>query len=252
MAVGSCPATLPSPELFHCCVAQNIFSTVLWLCLGQLKCVCRCSKKSLRGSNRLQCFFLFVLALGLVFPPHPLPTLLSRGTTPKASPVHALQAAGNVRVVDVPNSSVSGARQILHDLRVLGASGNAAAGDTGSAATAPQEIGCGSTAKPSSNVQFVYNCLLALDVSTSMDGERLEVAKASALELVTALVPDDSVGVMAFESEVFSKLPLTRLGTGVNVAEVRLMPVSVFSRNILPRNCHSGCPSHDVATAKVP
>jgi len=54
---------------------------------------------------------------------------------------------------------------------------------------------------------------LVLDTSGSMQGEKLTLCKAAAIEAVKALQPTDLIGVLAFDSEPREIIPLQRVGS---------------------------------------
>lgn len=53
---------------------------------------------------------------------------------------------------------------------------------------------------------------LVLDTSGSMQGEKIQLCKAAAMEAVKALQENDSIGVMTFSTEVREVVPLQRVG----------------------------------------
>src|SRR5947208_4223560 len=59
---------------------------------------------------------------------------------------------------------------------------------------------------------------LAIDSSGSMDGEKIEQAKAAALGLIKQLRPDDQLAIVSFSDAVTIQLPMTRVGNSREVA----------------------------------
>ncbi len=58
---------------------------------------------------------------------------------------------------------------------------------------------------------------LVLDTSGSMEGEKLTLCKAAAIEAVKTLQPDDSIGVLTFDSEPHEIVPLQRIGQRTHI-----------------------------------
>lgn len=68
--------------------------------------------------------------------------------------------------------------------------------------------------------------LLIVDRSASMysldpGGSKLELAKGAALAATQVLVPDDRVGVLAFDTETEWTVPFTRIGEGLALTEIQ-------------------------------
>src|SRR6266480_3322092 len=59
---------------------------------------------------------------------------------------------------------------------------------------------------------------LAIDSSGSMDGEKIDQAKAAALGLIKQLRPDDQLAIVSFSDAVTLQLPMTRVGNSREVA----------------------------------
>ena len=64
----------------------------------------------------------------------------------------------------------------------------------------------------------VRSISLAIDSSGSMDGEKIEQAKAAALGLIKQLRPDDQLAIVSFSDAVTIQLPMTRVGNSREVA----------------------------------
>src|SRR3989442_2025008 len=59
---------------------------------------------------------------------------------------------------------------------------------------------------------------LAIDSSGSMDGEKIEQAKAAALGLLKQLRPTDQISIVSFSDTVAVQLPMSRVGNSREVA----------------------------------
>jgi Ca-activated chloride channel homolog len=59
---------------------------------------------------------------------------------------------------------------------------------------------------------------LAIDSSGSMDGEKMEQAKAAALSLIKQLRPTDQISIVSFSDTVTVQLPMSRVGNSREVA----------------------------------
>src|SRR5438034_37805 len=68
------------------------------------------------------------------------------------------------------------------------------------------------------NPARVRSISLAIDSSGSMDGEKIEQAKAAALGLIKQLRPDDQLAIVSFSDAVTVQLPMTRVGNSREVA----------------------------------
>jgi Ca-activated chloride channel family protein len=67
---------------------------------------------------------------------------------------------------------------------------------------------------------------LAIDASGSMDGEKIEQAKAAALGLIKQLRPTDQISIVSFSDAVSVQLPTTRVGNAREVgAAIRALSV---------------------------
>src|SRR5438309_1054308 len=64
----------------------------------------------------------------------------------------------------------------------------------------------------------VRSISLAIDSSGSMDGEKIEQAKAAALGLIKQLRPDDQLAIVSFSDAVTIQLPMSRVGNSRQVA----------------------------------
>src|SRR2546430_16515647 len=64
----------------------------------------------------------------------------------------------------------------------------------------------------------VRSISLAIDSSGSMDGEKIEQAKAAALGRIKQLRPDDQLAIVSFSDAVPVRLPMTRGGNSREVA----------------------------------
>lgn len=68
--------------------------------------------------------------------------------------------------------------------------------------------------------------LLIIDRSASMYGRdprtsKLELAKSAAIAATQALVPDDRIGVLVFDTESHYVVPMSRIGEGANIATIQ-------------------------------
>ena len=70
------------------------------------------------------------------------------------------------------------------------------------------------------------NISLAIDSSGSMDGEKIEQAKAAALGLVKQLRPTDQISIISFSDDVKVQLPTSRAGNS-REAEAAVRAISV-------------------------
>src|SRR5438046_8745644 len=59
---------------------------------------------------------------------------------------------------------------------------------------------------------------LAIDSSGSMDGEKIEQAKAAALGLLKQLRPTDQISIVSFSDTVTAQLPMSRVGNSREIA----------------------------------
>src|SRR5213593_2209260 len=64
----------------------------------------------------------------------------------------------------------------------------------------------------------VRSISLAIDSSGSMDGEKMDQAKAAALALIKQLRPTDQISIVSFPDAVTVQLPMTQVGNGREVA----------------------------------
>src|SRR2546429_9339990 len=64
----------------------------------------------------------------------------------------------------------------------------------------------------------VRSISLAIDSSGSMDGEKIEQAKAAALALIRQLRPTDQISIVSFSDTVTVQLPMTQVGNSREVA----------------------------------
>src|SRR5438445_684159 len=64
----------------------------------------------------------------------------------------------------------------------------------------------------------VRSISLAIDSSGSMDGEKIEQAKAAALALIKQLRPTDQIAIVSFSDTVTVQLPMTQVGNSREVA----------------------------------
>src|SRR2546428_495419 len=64
----------------------------------------------------------------------------------------------------------------------------------------------------------VRSISLAIDSSGSMDGEKIEQAKAAALALIKQLRPTDQISIVSFSDTVTVQLPMTQVGNSREVA----------------------------------
>ena len=64
----------------------------------------------------------------------------------------------------------------------------------------------------------VRSISLAIDSSGSMDGEKMDQAKAAALALIKQLRPTDQISIVSFSDAVTVQLPMTQVGNGREVA----------------------------------
>jgi len=75
--------------------------------------------------------------------------------------------------------------------------------------------------------QNVMNIALAIDCSGSMDGEKIEQAKESALSLVSQLNPGDWISVVSFSDKATMELPTSTAGNR-QAAEAAIRKISVL------------------------
>src|SRR5438034_7705032 len=59
---------------------------------------------------------------------------------------------------------------------------------------------------------------LAIDSSGSMDGEKIDQAKAAALGLLKQLRPTDQISIVSFSDTVTVQLPMSRVGNSREIA----------------------------------
>src|SRR5438046_7398144 len=64
----------------------------------------------------------------------------------------------------------------------------------------------------------VRSISLAIDSSGSMDGEKIEQAKAAALALIRQLRPTDQISIVSFSDAVTVQLPMSRVGNSREIA----------------------------------
>ena len=64
----------------------------------------------------------------------------------------------------------------------------------------------------------VRSISLAIDSSGSMDGEKIDQAKAAALALIKQLRPTDQISIVSFSDVVTVQLPMTQVGNSREVA----------------------------------
>src|SRR5207249_1028070 len=85
----------------------------------------------------------------------------------------------------------------------------------------------------------VRSISLAIDSSGSMDGEKMDQAKAAALALIKQLRPTDQISIVSFSDAVTVQLPMTQVGNGRQRAAAR-EDCRVRRRAVAP---HRGCES---------
>ena len=74
------------------------------------------------------------------------------------------------------------------------------------------KISLDSVRRPRSETRPPVNFALVLDRSGSMHGDKIEHAKAAAIEAVRRLAPDDVFSLIAFDHEVQTLVPACRVG----------------------------------------
>src|SRR5256712_2404219 len=74
------------------------------------------------------------------------------------------------------------------------------------------------TPSPASVAARNRSIALAIDSSGSMDGEKIEQAKAAALGLLKQLRPTDQISIVSFSDTVAVQLPMSRVGNSREVA----------------------------------
>src|SRR5438094_2777413 len=73
----------------------------------------------------------------------------------------------------------------------------------------------------------VRSISLAIDSSGSMDGEKIDQAKAAALGLLKQLRPTDQISIVSFSDTVTVQLPMSRVGNSRQIAAaVKAIPVN--------------------------
>ena len=72
---------------------------------------------------------------------------------------------------------------------------------------------------PRTKTRPPVNLTLVLDRSSSMRGERIEQAKAAALEALNILAPDDILSLVVYDSNASVLIPAQRVGNGRKIAD---------------------------------